>query len=691
MTQHRTSIMEECKIVAVNPNQKRYWVEFQLLDEQGEPVANMPYRAVNDATRCNHIEEYTGQSDASGVIRVEDLHRLDLTLFISAQPLADEMEQRKLRVSRDVNQSKVKAKAQQESYEYHYVRIGELCDKLPNITPAWKDKKNPPKYHFPDSAFSGFTVKKLDCRHVLEVCPFRAWSPWLKHTQEYNLVNAYNLSLMAILVYADNQKNEELITHGSVQDFFFTQLLDLKQLPNKVNSQYFPLVAHDVPFSQRYTRAEFIDTSKNRESRGDTQMFYASNQTEAIVAWRGTAGGADIASDANGVPVNTLDIIDLSGNVHNGFKNAFIATELNVTDSESYKAFSTALSGKKVYLCGHSLGGALALIHSAYIKTRMDFEILLYTYGMPRAFTHSITEKLTFPHYRHVNNRDTITSVPWPGLGRIYYTELIKLALKVSSPVLTTLDSSGVKPLDYSHHGHLVHFKSVDFQMYIKGRPATKSWVGQEIKLMLPLSLAGGVDNAKIHQDILELYQAEGQDNPTDFKVAPTDHSSTNYANYLYTRLTALICEKYSDQNNAWLQQRAKAESYKPFYGGEAAWHPLLVWDESLIKYQSTLLGTDDSYLMAEQRFMAQYYATAGSGLSKQDLDRDITESQQELLEQKQKYATTYNNTEKQVRTIYNSTNKVEVPVGEGKKLLDEISGDITSIESNISKLQGNI
>ena len=227
--------------------------------------------------------------------------------------------------------------------------------------------------------------------------------------------------------------------------------------------------------------------------------------------------------------------------------------------------------------------------------------------------------------------------------------------------------------------------------MYIKGRPATKSWVGQEVKLMLPLSLAGGVDNEKIHKDILELYQAEGQDNPADFKGAPTDHSSTNYATYLHTRLTALICEKHSDQNNAWLQQRAKAESYKPFYGGQAAWHPLLVWDENLIKYQSTLLGTDDSYLMAEQRFMAQYYATAGSGLSKQDLDRDITESQQELLEQKQKYATTYNNTEKQVRTIYNSTNKVEVPVGEGKRLLDEISDDIASIESNLSKLQGNI
>ncbi|NWA99696.1 hypothetical protein HX879_33370, partial [Pseudomonas gingeri] len=32
--------------------QIKHWVEFQLLDEQGEPLANLPWRAVNDATRA---------------------------------------------------------------------------------------------------------------------------------------------------------------------------------------------------------------------------------------------------------------------------------------------------------------------------------------------------------------------------------------------------------------------------------------------------------------------------------------------------------------------------------------------------------------------------------------------------------------------------------------------------------------
>lgn len=689
MSQHYTSVTCERKTVAVDNKQKRYWVEFQLLDEQGEPVANMPYRGINDATRCQHVKEYTGHSDASGIIRIEGLHNLDLNLLISAQPLADEMEKRKLRVSRGETHSQVKETAQKEGHEYRYVRIGELCDRLPEITPAWQDKKNPPKYHFPNAAFPGLTVEKLNSRYVLEVCPFRAWVPWLKHTKEYNLVNAYNLSLMAILVYADDEENEELIASGSINDFFFTQLLDLAQMPNKVNSQYFPLAVHDVPFSQRYNQVEFIDTSKKAEGDSDSQMFYASSATEAIVAWRGTASIDDVATDANGIPVSAADIEGLSGNMHNGFKKAFIATALSNEKSKEYSAFNTALKGKKLYLSGHSLGGALALIHSAFINANISRDIILYTYGMPRVFTHSFTKELMLPHYRHVNNRDTITAVPWPRLGRLHYTELPKVALRISYPLLELFESNDFKPVDYSHHGHLVHFKTLDFELYIKGRPAVKSWERQEVKVLLPLSLNGGEDNANLHQDILKLYQAEGQDNPSEAKSAPTDHSSVNYAKYLYIRLTALICEKDGEQGNLWLQQRAKAEGYQPFYGSKVSWRPLLAWDENLVKHQSSLLGTEESYQVAEQHLMSWYHDAEISGRLKQYLGRDLAESKQALLAEKQKYAATYANAEKRMRKIYNSTATVEVPVGEGKTALENISKDIQTLEGNISKLKG--
>ncbi len=49
-TLHRTDTLNPFKNVTCG-KQKDYWVEFQLLDELGEPVANMPYRAINEATR----------------------------------------------------------------------------------------------------------------------------------------------------------------------------------------------------------------------------------------------------------------------------------------------------------------------------------------------------------------------------------------------------------------------------------------------------------------------------------------------------------------------------------------------------------------------------------------------------------------------------------------------------------------
>ena len=84
---HRTDTLNPRKNVTCG-EQIQHWIEFQLLDEQGEPLVNMPYRAANQATRDAYIEEYLGQSDAEGVIRIDGLHPLALTLKIAVEPLA---------------------------------------------------------------------------------------------------------------------------------------------------------------------------------------------------------------------------------------------------------------------------------------------------------------------------------------------------------------------------------------------------------------------------------------------------------------------------------------------------------------------------------------------------------------------------------------------------------------------------
>ena len=109
------------------------WVEFQLVDELGDTVANMEWFAENEATRCGLIPRYTGYSDANGIIKIKDIHPLPLTLKIQSQPLVDEMENRALRFERDEDNSKVKKLSSENKYGYQYVRVGQLCNVRPTL------------------------------------------------------------------------------------------------------------------------------------------------------------------------------------------------------------------------------------------------------------------------------------------------------------------------------------------------------------------------------------------------------------------------------------------------------------------------------------------------------------------------------------------------------------------------------
>jgi len=116
--------------------QMPYWVEFQLVDEQGDPVANMPWTVESAHPVSGPVEgfTYSGQSDADGLIRVDMPHGLELRLTFDGNQLATEMEKRALRVSRDAeNDSIVRPEAEEKGYIWHYAVIGELCRTLPPV------------------------------------------------------------------------------------------------------------------------------------------------------------------------------------------------------------------------------------------------------------------------------------------------------------------------------------------------------------------------------------------------------------------------------------------------------------------------------------------------------------------------------------------------------------------------------
>ncbi|KOY60043.1 lipase, partial [Photorhabdus heterorhabditis] len=150
----------------------KHWIEFQLVDEQGKPIVNMPYRL---RSRGNPRDERRGVTDGFGMIREETFPPHPVRLYIGAQELANEMEKHPLREKRGEEASVVKPKAEAEGHQYRYVTIGQISDGLPALD-DWNDpKKIPPPYHFPDLEPKGYQVHPLNQRYVLEVCPFRAW------------------------------------------------------------------------------------------------------------------------------------------------------------------------------------------------------------------------------------------------------------------------------------------------------------------------------------------------------------------------------------------------------------------------------------------------------------------------------------------------------------------------------------
>ncbi|WFQ78346.1 lipase family protein [Xenorhabdus sp. SF857] len=551
------------------PNMLKNKIEIQLVDEHNKPITNMPYTLKNSKTTR------TGKTDGNGMIKEEQLLASPLRLFLSGQEFADEMEKRPLRTKRNGEYkyahskdsmskiSTVFAESQKLGCQYYYATIGELVDKMPVIK-GWKKEIPLPSCHFPNNEPVGLEVipSAFDTyRYVIEVCPFRAWSLLLHHQKDYSLVNAYNFSLMSILTYSDDNK----YATGSIVNVFNNQMLDISKLPYKFNDQSFTPVVYDVPFSDRYTEVVYIDSNKQDVPQGHTQLFYVANKNEVIVGWRGTemTETKDILTDGifqplelSCTPKGVCSGFSEKGKVHKGFWEAFhLVKDIQVPDIEKRKTVFEHVLGlakvRKLFVCGHSLGGALALLHSAQLKS---YNPCLYTYGMPRLFTQSAVQELTeITHYRHVNEDDFVPSVPFnKDMDNIalqadykfvgYAIEVFDTAIGTSLSTAGALTAKSIKSLSrdnepFLHHGKLVYFyvlPDAESKLYLlpelneKTRKETKEFIEQQTK----------VDKYR-EQEIRSFFQ--GDENPTGKRgTGLLDHSSALYAEYIDKRLREL-------------------------------------------------------------------------------------------------------------------------------------------------------
>ena len=113
----------------------------------------------------------------------------------------------------------------------------------------------------------------------------------------------------------------------------------------------------------KYTTIKYV-------SNKGAQAIYLSNKEEQVIAFRGTEPKqfSDIKADLKAWKIKSKT----SGRVHDGFYD-----EVEKVWPELIKLIKP--KNLPLYMCGHSLGGAMATIAASRLKTEA-----LYTFGSPR-------------------------------------------------------------------------------------------------------------------------------------------------------------------------------------------------------------------------------------------------------------------------------------------------------------------
>ncbi|MDI9246928.1 lipase family protein [Marinobacter sp. CHS3-4] len=161
-----------------------------------------------------------------------------------------------------------------------------------------------------------------------------------------------------------------------------------------------------------------------------------------VLAFRGTQPSIiDVATDLKANLVQAPD----GGQIHAGFLGAFeqVKTRIQVTLDKH--------AGVPLYLTGHSLGGALAMVATRYLGS--DSTGATYTFGCPRVADDAFYRDIKTPVYRVVNGADAVARVPF-GYGFSIFLCAIRLI-----PINFTFEISEWlrrQFFGYTHYGNLV-------------------------------------------------------------------------------------------------------------------------------------------------------------------------------------------------------------------------------------------
>lgn len=229
----------------------------------------------------------------------------------------------------------------------------------------------------------------------------------------------------------------------------------------------------------------------------DTEGIVLADDKVVVLAFRGTADVRDWIGNLKLVATESP-----VGRVHLGFWRAY----QNVESKLHSLLRECNASEKKLWICGHSLGGALAVLAGASLYTK--FEISgVYTYGQPKLHAERLADTyrthLTNRYVRFVNNNDIVPRIP---PGYFHFGELHQLGdlpeLRAASHAVIEDSSADVNDFMMgSDELTESEFSDLQNELYPEFPNSQSEWGGSPEVSMRPRTFGAGFGFSKSISD----------------------------------------------------------------------------------------------------------------------------------------------------------------------------------------------
>jgi triacylglycerol lipase len=169
-------------------------------------------------------------------------------------------------------------------------------------------------------------------------------------------------------------------------------------------------------------------TNYQHLSNDNANGHIAYNDDDLVISFRGTD------------PIHIYDWVEdiniwpeqwIIGRIHGGFKNEadkLITMIMSIVKSKL---------DREIWICGHSLGGAMASITATDLINSKICVPTVFTFGEPRSGSRKYVENFTYPHYRFVNCNDAVTALPPIWFGYIHHGKIIYISYEGTITGLT--------------------------------------------------------------------------------------------------------------------------------------------------------------------------------------------------------------------------------------------------------------